>query len=149
MSLYHSDFYDMLYRVNIKKEWRRLTGISEPDIRMKDLEFLVRGFAMLMNGQQYNPSMVKFLNGFSLHAKTFDGQKIQYLERLFVSFLESCSSLNSGDFQSSLKRFSITLFESIFAAACQKAYADKDLVTGKITTESIANLRTDQTFQMR
>lgn len=146
MSLYHSDFYDMLYRVNIRQEWRRLTGISEPDIHMKDLEFLLRGFAMLISGEQYNPSMVRFLNGFSLLAKTYDSAKIQYLEGLLMSFLTSCSNLDGGAFQSSVKRFSITLFESIFAAACRIAFAQEDLIVGKITAESIAKLKTDRTF---
>jgi hypothetical protein len=36
MGLYHSDFYNMLYRMNTRQEWRRLTAISEPDLHMKD-----------------------------------------------------------------------------------------------------------------
>lgn len=147
MSLYHSDFYNMLYRINIDKRWRGLTGISDPDIHMKDLEFLVRGFAMLINGQQYKPSMVKFLNLFSFEAKKYNGQEIKYLEDLFVSFLDSCSNLKSRDFERSSQRFSITLFESIFVAACQKAYDDKRLLTGKITADSVAELKSDTGFR--
>ncbi len=55
MSLYHSDFYDMLYRVNTNKSWRRLTGLMEPDLHMKDIEFLLRGFAMLVWGTNTTP----------------------------------------------------------------------------------------------
>lgn len=146
MSLYHSEFYNMLYRMNTQQEWRRLTGISEPDLHMKDLEFLLRGFAMLVDGQRYNPSMVKFLNAFSLKARTFDANKIQYLERLLMSFLESCSELDNDAFQSGINRFSITIFESIFAAACGTAYADGALVKGKITAESVTKLKSDEKF---
>lgn len=146
MSLYHSDFYNMLYRMNTRKEWRRLTGISEPDLHVKDLEFLLRGFAMLIDGDHYNPSMVKFLNAFSLKAKTFGAEKIQYLERLLISFLESCSELDNDAFQSSINRFSITIFESIFAAACRTAYAQKTLVKSRITAESVSNLKSDGKF---
>lgn len=145
-SLYHSDFYDMLYRVNTRREWRRLTGLNEPDLHMKDVEFLLRGFAMLIQGDQYNASMVRFLNAFSLSAKSFDAQRIRYLEQLFVSFLESCSQLAAGDFQSSVKRFSITVFESIFAAAADEAFSKEDLIQGKIDPESVVKLKTDPSF---
>ena len=32
---------------------------------MKDVEILLRGFAMLVKGDKYRPSMAKFLNQFS------------------------------------------------------------------------------------
>ncbi|TVL99866.1 MAG: hypothetical protein CV087_16545 [Candidatus Brocadia sp. WS118] len=146
MSLYHSKFYDMLYRVNIKKEWRRLTGISEPDMHMKDLEFLLRGFAMLIMGDKYNPSMVKFLNAFSLHAREYGEEDVKYFESLFESFLESCTHLANDAFQSTVKRFSITLFESIFAATCQEAYASKKMVVGKIDPDSVNEMKIDSKF---
>jgi len=40
-SLYHSDFYDMLYRINLDTRWRRLVGSPEPDLHMKDVEILL------------------------------------------------------------------------------------------------------------
>ena len=61
-SMYHSDFYDMLYRVNQDKRWRSLLQDEEPDIHMKDIEVLLRGFAMLIEGRKYAPSLVRFLN---------------------------------------------------------------------------------------
>ncbi|WP_169704413.1 DUF262 domain-containing protein [Candidatus Kuenenia stuttgartiensis] len=146
MSLYHSIFYDMLYRVNIKKEWRRLTGITEPDLHMKDIEFLLRGFAMLINGDKYNPSMVKFLNAFSLHARDYENEGVKYFESLFESFLESCINLSNDAFQSTVKRFSITLFESIFATTCKEAYANKKMVVGKIDPGSVSQMKTDSKF---
>ncbi len=91
--------------------------------------------------------MVKFLNAFSLKAKGFDLEKINYLEALFNSFLNSASTLENTDFQSALKRFSITLFESIFAASCGQAFNEKRMVDGKIARQSVAELRADPEFQ--
>jgi len=146
MSLYHSDFYQMLYRINTFQGWRRLTGLPEPDLHMKDLEFLLRGFAMLIHGDNYNPSMVRFLNAFSLKAKSFDSDEIQYLEDLFKSFLESCSELGDTAFQSGINRFSSSIFESIFAAACKTTFMSHKLIKGKITAESILKLKSDDRF---
>ncbi len=45
-SMYHSDFYDMLSRINAERsEWRRLLPAEAPDLHMKDVEILLRGFA--------------------------------------------------------------------------------------------------------
>ena len=54
-SMYHSPFYDMLYRVNTTPQWRRLLRTPEPDLHMKDIEILMRGFAMLIDGPNYTP----------------------------------------------------------------------------------------------
>ena len=148
MSLYHSDFYKMLYRVNSKPIWRRLLGIPDPDLRMKDLEFVLRGFAVLMEGANYRPSMVRFLNAFSKNARNFGSSKIEYLENLFDSFLASTQALEANAFWSSANRFSVTIFESVFAAICSAAYAAAGCVTGSIQAASLVELKNDQQFRL-
>jgi hypothetical protein len=146
MSLYHSDFYAMLYRVNALVGWRRLLGIPDPDLHVKDIEILLRGFAMLIGGEQYNPSMVKFLNGFSKRARHFDSEHVKYFEVLFNSFLRSCEHLDADSFLSSVGRFSVTIFECAFAAICAEAYAKHEEVTGKVQAADLGRLRADAAF---
>ncbi len=50
-SMYHSDFYDMLYRVNTDDRWRLILHSPEPDLHMKDIEILLLGFAILISGR--------------------------------------------------------------------------------------------------
>ncbi len=145
-SLYHSHFYDMLYRVNMSKDWRRLVGILHPDLNLKDIEFMLRGFAMLITGNSYSSSMVKFLNDFSRHAKKYTNTAISYFEQLFISFLHSCSELPPDAFLGTTQRFSITIFESVFVAACTQAFQEQSLVQGKITPNSIDKLKQDKEF---
>src|SRR5216684_4576176 len=76
-SMYHSPFYEMLYRANANPAWRRLLVNQEPDLHMKDVEILLRGFAMLIDGDNYAPSMVKFLNQFSRKCRSQTPEKIQ------------------------------------------------------------------------
>ncbi len=45
-SMYDSTFYDSLYKTNTRTKWRRLVGADVPDLHMKDVEILLRGFAM-------------------------------------------------------------------------------------------------------
>jgi hypothetical protein len=42
-SLYHSEFYEMLNRINKESAWRELLSKKEQDIHMKDIEILLRG----------------------------------------------------------------------------------------------------------
>jgi uncharacterized protein with ParB-like and HNH nuclease domain len=144
--MFDSRFYDMLYRTNTEDQWRRLVGVPTPDIHMKDVEILLRGFAMLIEGDQYNPSMVKFLNAFSEHAKSFGIDQLEYLKRLLQSFLDSCSELSNNAFHSTGRRFSPMTFESVFVAACREPYSNMGLVEGKIDAASVEMLKSDRIF---
>src|SRR6185503_2392425 len=41
-SMYHSPFYEMLYRANSRPTWRMLLSAPDPDLHMKDVEILLR-----------------------------------------------------------------------------------------------------------
>lgn len=85
-SMYHSNFYDMLYRINADERWRVILRSSEPDLRMKDIEILLRGFAMLISGDEYAPSMVKFLNQFSRKCEGHEDQQKNIFNNSFSLF---------------------------------------------------------------
>ena len=46
-SMYHLNFYEVLYSVNGNALWRKFLHSEAPDLHMKDIEILLRGFAML------------------------------------------------------------------------------------------------------
>lgn len=145
-SLYHSDFYTMLYRLNALPEWRKIVGV-EPDLHMKDIEILLRGFAMLEKGTQYKPSMAKFLNEFSSGCKKLEAQKIQYLEELFNSFLSSCSNLPDKAFYGkTTNKFNLSMFESIFFAHCKKSFTQESFVENKLDYTQLERLKSDPEF---
>lgn len=144
---YDSKFYDMLYETNARKEWRALVGGQAPDINLRDVEILLRGFAMLISGASYRSSMVKFLNQFSKEAKSYGPPQLEQLRELLDSFLDSCSKLPQDAFHTSRGRFSPTIFESVFVAACEPPYADGQSVKGKITNDSLSALKDDEDFR--
>ena len=145
--VYDSEFYDMLYETNVKPEWRDLVGVQAPDIHMRDVEILLRGFAMLINGDAYRPSMVKFLNQFSKKAKSFSISDYETLQQLLDSFLASCSGLPRDAFHTAQGRFSPTIFESVFVAACEQPYKEGRPIQGKIIAESLSALKDDDEFK--
>lgn len=145
-SLFHSDFYTLLHSINLDLRWRNVLNQEQPDIHQKDIEILLRGFAILMNEDSYRPSMVKFLNNFSKTAKGFNDELETYLSSLFHSFLHACSNLKTNAFLSNTNRFNISLFEAIFVAVCSEQLKSKDFVSGMIINESIENLKKDTEF---
>jgi Protein of unknown function DUF262 len=146
ISLYHSDFYDILYKLNIEREWRRLLGLDQPDLHMKDIEIILRGFAMLIDGNEYRPSMTKFLNGFSKKCRKLTREHIAYLQALFYSFLASCHQLPERAFFSKQGKFNISLFDAAFAAVCAEPFAKRSLVQGAIDPVKLTRLQEDADF---
>ncbi len=146
-SMYHSKFYIMLYHINSDPEFRRILRSPEPDLHMKDIEILLRGFAMLVEGANYAPSMVKFLNQFSRKCETHDDDKNKYLESLFRSFLKSCSALGDDAFLNKRNgRFNIAMFEAAFTVVCEAAFKERRLLTGTIDRARIETLENDAEF---
>ena len=144
---FDSKFYEVLYETNTQDTWRQLVGTTIPDIHMRDVEILLRGFAMLISGESYRPSMVKFLNLFSRQAKSFDEHRLQQLRQLLDSFLASCRDLPSNAFHSVQSRFSPMIFESVFVAVCGGPYQVEQNVEGRIQLDSLNRLKEDTAFR--
>jgi uncharacterized protein with ParB-like and HNH nuclease domain len=146
-SMYHSKFYDMLYRLNNQPSWRRLLRSAEADLHMKDIEILLRGFAMLIDGDSYSPSMVKFLNQFSRKCKGHDDAQNEYLKSLFMSFLTACANLPEDAFLNKRnKRFNIAVYEAVFTATNRNAFQERRPVNGEVSAAEVATLESDPEF---
>ena len=146
-SLYHSPFYDMLMEVNLHKGWRRILNRPEPDLHQKDVEVLLRIFALLIDGHNYSPSMVKFLDKFSLKSQEQGIEKNAYLRSLLISFLEATADLPPRAFANILNsRFNIALIEAVFTATCYKAFQEGRQVEGRLSAKQVEALKSDSEF---
>jgi uncharacterized protein with ParB-like and HNH nuclease domain len=146
-SMYHSDFYEVLYAVNSNVTWRKILHSESPDLHMKDIEILLRGFAMLIEGDEYSPSMVRFLNRFSRKSEKNDAAKNEYLKKLFISFTDAASILSENAFINRRNnRFNIALYEAVFTATCEKAFKGHRLLSGQLKESQIEALASDVDF---
>ena len=144
-SLYYCDFYKMIDRLNNKDEWRKIIGQPTNELHSKDMEVILRAIALLHDLDRYTPKMKYFLNAFSQKAKGFSDAHIQYLEILFMSFVNACSNLDERAFFRN-GRFSTSLFDAVFVAACDTAFKTNKVLTGKIQKESFSQLKEDDDF---
>ncbi|MGH8478892.1 MAG: DUF262 domain-containing protein [Gammaproteobacteria bacterium] len=146
-SLYHSPFYDMLSRINLAERWRDLLGVAEPDLHMKDIEILLRAFAMVMCGDEYKPSMTRFLNLTSKRAKSLPNEKVEYLEKLFYAFLDACKALPpKAFFGAQSARVNISFIDAVFAAQCAAAFATNSLEVRAADPDKLRRLKEDVDF---
>ena len=145
-SLYHSKFYNQLYKLNLNENWRKLLNQPEPDIHMKDVEILLRGFALLLEGKNYSPSMTQFLNSFSKKSRSFTEDSLSYFRQLFEKFCETVLPLGAGIFATSKGKFNITVFESIFVALCEDAVANQNQEIKNTTLDKINTLKKNEDF---
>lgn len=145
-SLYHSDFYQLIEKLNYLKKWRSMLRLPEPEMHMKDLEIILRGFALLIENDAYQPSMTKFLNTFSKHAKKFPKEKIDFLESIFNSFMTACQDLNEEAFFTRSNKFNILLFESVFAVVCRPLLQEEAKSIKNINPSDLELLKNDIEF---
>jgi len=102
---------------------------------------------MLVGGDNYKPSMVKFLNNFSIDATLFLEQDVKHLENLFDSFLNSCQNLNERAFTGKTNRINISIYEAVFTAVCVASYDERSLNVPPITKEQLNVLKNDEEFR--
>lgn len=146
--VYHSEFYTMLSRANSLDGWRRLFGKQEPDLHMRDIEVILRSFAMLDRGESYSTTMSRFLNDYSRDSTKNDPARNEYLERLFGSFVDSCRGLGERDFYGKKSgKFNIALFEAVFYAVCKPLVESSELVSCMVDSNKVRELADDQVFQ--
>jgi len=140
-SLYHSRMYNLLFKFNNDSRWRKLMGSTEPDLHMRDVEILLRSFAMLMDKENYKTPMAAFLNNYSKKCKTISEDQVIYLDILFNKFLNSCNQLEDKAFFGGKKQFSTLTFESVFVAVCADAFEHR-----KTNIQEISNEKLDKLF---
>ncbi|HEU4408836.1 MAG TPA: DUF262 domain-containing protein [Polyangiaceae bacterium] len=144
-SIYHSKFFDMLHRLNVNEEWRAIIGVPEPDLHMRDMEIILRGFAMLIDGENYQPSMTRFLNNFSKSMRSAPPERLVKMERIFYDFVELAKGLKTGPFSTQTRQLSVSVFEAAFAASCRDAWMSNSKPR-PLTDQAMTSLKTDPNF---
>ena len=143
-SLYHSSFSGVLVQLNMDPTWRHLAGREELDLHMRDVEILLRAVAVATSSSDYAPSMVRFLNRFSKNAQSFTPEAVEEIRAAVSWFFEACSGLGRQAFMSKQGRFTVPLFEAVFAAVYQAR--DKLNSGWRLTDTIVASIRADSDF---
>ena len=66
----HGPFNDLIIELNNNSDWRLIFGNPVPDLRMRDVELIVRFYALFQGSEQYSKPMKKFLNDYMKEHQT-------------------------------------------------------------------------------
>lgn len=110
---------------------------------MQDIEVILRGYAMLLNGARYKPPLGNFLNDFSEEAKKFHADRVEHLKKIFSEFISKVNKFPAA-FKVN-KKFNIALFEAVFVAACSPALSGGSIKN--FSSIEIRNILKDEEFR--
>lgn len=83
MALHHGGFAKMLIELNKNEIWRKLMGRDAPDSTLKDMEMILRFFALFHDFNNYKNPMKDFLNKFMNDHDDMDDSEQKRYEELF------------------------------------------------------------------
>ncbi|NOJ14200.1 DUF262 domain-containing protein [Vibrio splendidus] len=147
MSLYHSKFNVSLIKLNENTVWReRILGKDNIDTRLNDVEAILRTIAMVHSRKDYKNTISGFLNTFSNSTKSFTQEDTDFFKDLWDAFMVACEGLQVEDFRTGANRLSITLFESVFYAACVSSVEQRIVNIPPITPQFLTLLKADEQF---
>ncbi|QPJ65381.1 MAG: DUF262 domain-containing protein [Candidatus Nitrohelix vancouverensis] len=127
--IYQGEFNLFLLELNKYKNWRRLFGLSQEDGRMRDIELILRFFAlssdMFKNQEKEKISLKKFLNDFmkaninisDSEKKLFKNRFVSTVDYIFETYGEHAfHNISPTNPQKLTSKLSPTIFDSIMIA---------------------------------
>jgi hypothetical protein len=120
---YHGLFNDMLKQINLDSIWRKIFGKNQPDARMRDIELILRFFALYET--KYEKPMKGFINEFMGRHK--NDTSLQQWEDLFLNTVKRVNQ-SLGDRPFHITRgINSSVFDSVMVSFAKSSNEPKDL----------------------
>lgn len=124
------NFNELLFELNENTSWRKLFGLNEPDSRMRDIEFILRFFALSSSEFKADTrdkiSLRRFLDLFMKNNAVLSDTKKRQFKKRFTSAIaliinnygeNAFHNISLTDATRFASKFSPTIFDSIVIAA--------------------------------
>jgi hypothetical protein len=120
MSLFFGPFMRATAKMNEDDNWRVVLGGS-PDQRQKDVEVLLRMFALATRYETFRKPLSKFINEFCKDVKK-DAAGVEVYKAAFVHYATCMASIDRELYlEPRSKRISVPVLEAVFVASAQEA----------------------------
>lgn len=128
--VYQGKMNSLLFELNTNENWRNLFGNEQEDERMRDLEYILRFFALntdyiIKENTRSSISLKKYLNEFMGNEQNNTGEKISKFREDFTNTVEhiynyiganAFFNIQSNDLATIRKRFYPPIFDAIMIA---------------------------------
>lgn len=88
-AVYRGKIVEELKALSKNPEWQRILGITRPDKNQKDVELVLRLFALADFWQAYEKPMLRYLNHQMAQNRDFESQRAQQFKRRFPSVVDT------------------------------------------------------------
>ncbi len=115
-AIYYGSFNELLWSLNKHESWRKIVGKITPDDRQRDIELILRFFALAFPINQYEKPMKEYLNKFMASSRSFSPEKLSDYKIVFeetVSTVLECLGEKPFHIKAGLN---IAVFDSVFTA---------------------------------
>jgi hypothetical protein len=117
--------------LNKNQKWRNLYGLPTADSRMRDMEFILRFFALsshelLSSKEDGRISLKKYLNEFMGSSDVRQSDKLDSMQKIFIQTVslvhdrfgrEAFHNISPKELEKLIKKFNPTIFDSIMIAS--------------------------------
>ncbi len=156
--VYQGNLNSLLLKLNKQENWRTMFGDMKEDSRMRDLEFILRFFALktdsILNAEKGNISLKKQLNEFMGTKANNSYDCISNLENEFISTINlifqqfgdvAFYNVQASDLKTIRRRFYPTVFDSIMIATSIALHRGVDIA--KTSEQNRLELLRDEKFR--
>jgi hypothetical protein len=120
MSLFYGSFIQATVRLNEDQEWRVVLGGS-PDQRQRDVEVILRMFALASGYETFKKPLSTFINKFCKDMKNNE-DRLDVYRAAFTSYARCMSKIDRELYlEPRSKRVSVPILEAVFVASAQDA----------------------------
>jgi len=130
--VYQGSFNSLIIELNTNLKWRNLYGLPKPDSRMRDMEFILRFFALrshklLSSKEPGRISLKKYLNEFMGSSDVQQPTELDFMQKRFVQVFtlihdrfgkEAFHNISPREPEKYIKKFNPTIFDSIAISTC-------------------------------
>jgi len=113
----HGSINSFLKTINQIKIWRVLLNKPEEDDRMKDIEMIIRFFALHENWKSYKKPMSTFITDYMKRNKNISKEEQDFLETLFTQVVNKIhNDIGKGAFSLKQSGINVAVFDSLTVA---------------------------------
>ena len=147
--VYHGRLNDLLNRLNVNGNWRKIVGKAKPDARMRDVEMILRFVSLYFFANQYKKPMKDFLSTAMKKKRNLSEKEAQQLETLFE---QTCATiveiLGDQPFHVDGGRMNPAVFDAVFTTiALHRGELPSDLRDRFLGLMSISDFNNNASYR--
>lgn len=145
VALYHGPFVELLSALNGTRSWRTLFGRKSR--RLKDIELILRFFALLESSKKYSRPMKGFLSAYMAHRRQLDAVQQDEYKDLFRRTTDSILTAIGKKAFKPKASLNAALVDAVMVGVARRIKTRGDIANGQSLKSAYAKLLRDKAFQ--